>query len=194
MVHTADRIPGAGRSRGKLHAALRIDQEIAGDHNLLAGCQTTRDHDAVAQPRARLYLARFEETVAPVDKHSLTHSGIQYGARRHQYGGTHLGLELDVHEHVGAKRVVGVRHLQPDLERARVGVELRQHAAHVRWEGAAQVAYRGAAGGAQELRVVLENVGHYPDGSQIRDAVELEALIEALAGGNIARQNDACDR
>ena len=64
------------RAQRGLKLAFGIDQEIRGGDDLLAGFESFEHDEIVTGPRAQLHLARFEVTVAAIDKRNLPRARI----------------------------------------------------------------------------------------------------------------------
>ena len=90
---------------------------------------------------------------------------------------------VDIHEHVGTKDEVGVVDLEPDLQRPRGGVELRDRVAHPGRECPLSVRQRHFHGHTrlESLRVHPEDVRQHPDPPDVRDAVPFRAPARTSA-------------
>ena len=180
----------------RLHAALGIDEEGAGDHDPLAGDEPFRHLDVVADAPPGLDQPRLEVSVAAVDEHRLAQPRVHDGIGGHDERRRQVDRELHVDEHAGLERQLRVRRLEPHLQRQRRLVEDRLRRAHRRRQRAARFGRgdprRGAA--ADERQLVAVHVGQNPHAVQIGDPVELEPAIEPEAGRDAALQDEAVHR
>ena len=197
IPHTGSSTGAAdARARGRLHAALGIDEEGARDHDPLAGHEPFRHLDVVADAPPRLDQPRLEVPVAAVDEHRFAQPRVHDRIRRHDERRREVDRELHVDEHAGLERPLRVRRLEPHLQRQRRLVEDRLRRAHRRRQRAALFRRGDPRGGAaaDERQLVAVHVGQNPHAVQIRDPVELEAAIEPEAGRDAALQHDAVHR
>ena len=182
--------------RGRLHAALGIDEEGARDHDPLAERQPFRHLDVAAHAPPRFDQPRFEVSVAVFDEHRLAQPRVHDRICRHDERRREVDRELHVHEHPGLERPPRVGRLESHLQRQRRLVENRFRRAHRGRQRTAAFRRGDPRGGAtaDERQVAAVHVGKNPHAAQVRDPVELEAAIESEAGRDAAFQHDAVHR
>ena len=196
-VHAAHRVLHRSRlgrrfrrpAGGHPHAAFGVDQEVARDHDPFAGLEPAGDFHPVAQAPAGFHQPRLEHPGFLLHVDGLPAPRIDDGVGGDRHGVAPLDLELDVDEHVGEQHLSGVVQLEPRLQDARLGIELREGVTHAGLELPALVENGRLRPRRQESPVLLENIGQDPHPADVPDAVELGPLVEPLLGGDVARQD-----
>ena len=116
------------------------------------------------------------------------HAAVQDRFLRNRDTGRCLSSELHVDEHVGTKLVTGILCLQAQLESAGSRIKQRWIITHRRINGLPELAdgSLNPSAGVEPIQFVLaKDVGDNPYLAEIRDAIEVGALIKPLHGRNV---------
>ena len=178
----------------RLELAFRIDQEVAGSHDALAGLEAAEDFNAVAD-WTPILTSRGSKTPLPRSrKTTLAVAGIEHRRLRHHQPPRAAGLELHFAVHVGLEGEAGVIEREPHFERARGRVHLRQNVADAAAKHAAGRGRQRQSGRLIEAHgrgFVFVDVGDHPDGREIGHRIEHGFGSHVLLGIGIALHDEA---
>src|SRR5439155_16923279 len=163
------------RTECSLKLALRVDQEVCGGNNLLPRFQPLQHDKIVTHAGAQLHLARFDVTVATLDKSNRASAGLQDAACGDNKLVPHRDLQTYVDEHAGFELQPGIRKDDPHLGRPGIHIHLRVDKVHTASKRPARIGIHRERCGSAALytfEVVLEDLCLNPNCGKVGDGVE----------------------
>src|ERR1017187_7440111 len=112
-------------AHGTLHAALGIDQEVAGNNDLFARLQSGQHHNEVVELWSHRDPARLEHATIMHHENNLLVAGIEHGLRGYHNLTAIVDFQLRIGEHLRFQFQLRVGKLNADFQSARLCVNHR---------------------------------------------------------------------
>ena len=154
------------------------------------------DFNPVVEPPAGRDLPGREIALPQSDENNFSVSGIQNRIHRNRYGRRQGDEEPHIDKHLRPKLIVGVIHLQADLQRACCRIELRQDIAHPGLQifVPARQGDPGVHSRLDVLRIGVEDIGQNPHPAQVRHPKTFGAAFHFFERRNLAVDQQTRDR
>jgi hypothetical protein len=182
----------------RLEVAFGVDQEVGGDHHLLASAHPFAYLDLVIAAGPELHFARLEATLSELHQNDLARAAVDHRRDRH---GQHLApgghRQLDLGEHAGFEQHSRIAQFDADRNAAGFRLERRIDVADGPLENLLRVGVDldpGRRTGFYHPDVLLEDVGDHPDRRQIGHLIERFTRHETHALHGLLLGHDAGNR
>ncbi len=201
MVHLAvvhDSIAGLKACQGGIDVGFRINEELPGNHHLVARADPPLDRDAVCGFLPQLYRLGAKATLSECEDNPIGGTPTNHRCARH----VHDGLGVRAHnghpgEHVGPQSLLRIGKAQADLQRPGDGIQFRIDIVHDSSPALLRHGIQfhpGIQAPTDPARLALEDLGQHPDSVKIRDRKNLSGWchIGALPHAQMGHYTSLC--
>src|SRR5262249_26210766 len=117
-------------SESSLKLSLRINQEVGGGNNALAGPKALQHDKVVAHTQSGLYLPGLQAAIAMIDKGNLACAGLKHTRCWNHKLWPKRDPQSHIDVHAWFEQQTGILKNQPYAHSARCGINLRQDLVH----------------------------------------------------------------